>query len=68
MYKPGIMTMSRSKSRKKARKTRSGEELREFGTKVKKDTGRSDPEQEDEDPFDSGGMPQRDLKKNLGCG
>ncbi len=23
---------------------------------------------EDEKPFDFGGLPQRDLKKNLGCG
>jgi hypothetical protein len=24
--------------------------------------------EENENPFDFGGMPQRDLKKNLGCG
>lgn len=26
------------------------------------------PIQEQEKPFDFGGLPQRDLKKNLGCG
>jgi hypothetical protein len=26
------------------------------------------PPNEKEDPFDFGGMPDRDLKKNLGCG
>jgi hypothetical protein len=26
------------------------------------------PPQDDEKPFDFGGIPERDLKKNLGCG
>ena len=26
------------------------------------------PQDEDEKPFDFGGIPDRDLKKNLGCG
>ena len=26
------------------------------------------PEDEKENPFDFGGLPKRDLKKNLGCG
>ncbi|MBI3219308.1 MAG: hypothetical protein HYZ44_07340 [Bacteroidetes bacterium] len=26
------------------------------------------PPEENEKPFDFGGLPQRDLKKNLGCG
>jgi hypothetical protein len=26
------------------------------------------PEPENETPFDFGGLPQRDIKKNLGCG
>ncbi|MBX2944424.1 MAG: hypothetical protein KF725_01220 [Cyclobacteriaceae bacterium] len=26
------------------------------------------PEEETDNPFDFGGLPQRDLKKNLGCG
>lgn len=26
------------------------------------------PHEEDENPFDFGGLPKRDLKKNLGCG
>ena len=26
------------------------------------------PKDENEKPFDFGGLPQRDLKKNLGCG
>ncbi|HWA34337.1 MAG TPA: hypothetical protein VG737_09425 [Cyclobacteriaceae bacterium] len=28
----------------------------------------SPPRQDDEKPFDFGGLPERDLKKNLGCG
>jgi hypothetical protein len=28
----------------------------------------SEPQDEQEKPFDFGGLPQRDLKKNLGCG
>jgi hypothetical protein len=28
----------------------------------------SEPTDEPEKPFDFGGLPQRDLKKNLGCG
>jgi|GEM_PF-1460183 len=28
----------------------------------------SEPHQEEEAPFDFGGLPKRDLKKNLGCG
>ncbi|WP_160143620.1 hypothetical protein [Chryseolinea soli] len=34
------------------------------GEEISKDKG---PE-EAEDPFDFGGLPKRDLKKNLGCG
>jgi hypothetical protein len=31
-------------------------------------TTSSSPIDQDEKPFDFGGLPQRDLKKNLGCG
>lgn len=41
----------------------------------KKETGKPKPPEKpveekepDENPFDFGGLPQRDLKKNLGCG
>jgi len=35
----------------------------------KQDSKEKAPDQgEDEKPFDFGGLPQRDLKKNLGCG
>jgi len=30
--------------------------------------GKEIPPQDDEKPFDFGGIPERDLKKNLGCG
>lgn len=30
--------------------------------------GTTDHPEESEDPFDFGGLPKRDLKKNLGCG
>jgi hypothetical protein len=30
--------------------------------------GKSEPESGSENPFDFGGLPQRNLKKNLGCG
>lgn len=29
---------------------------------------KEEPTSEQENPFDFGGLPQRDLKKNLGCG
>jgi hypothetical protein len=29
---------------------------------------KSNPENETEKPFDFGGLPDRDLKKNMGCG
>lgn len=29
---------------------------------------KDEPQQDDEKPFDFGGLPDRDLKKNLGCG
>jgi hypothetical protein len=36
-------------------------------SKPKKDDGHEQPEKQ-KDAFDFGGLPQRDLKKNLGCG
>lgn len=32
------------------------------------DAQKPTPENEEHDPFDFGGLPARDLKKNLGCG
>lgn len=37
------------------------------GKRLKSDTN-SDAREENKDPFDFGGLPARDLKKNLGCG
>lgn len=34
----------------------------------KPEAPQSPPASEPEKPFDFGGLPQRDLKKNLGCG
>jgi len=47
--------MAKSKKKKKAEKSQTNPP--EKGT-----------DQETEKPFDFGGIPQRDLKKNLGCG
>ena len=36
--------------------------------KIVPQKAREVPPQDDEKPFDFGGIPDRDLKKNLGCG
>ena len=44
------------------------QKLRKKRAKKNSDTKTEDIQKEDEKPFDFGGLPERDLKKNLGCG
>ena len=55
------------KHRKKSKK--SAAEVKSADLKQEKQSGAEESTQNEEpDPFDFGGIPSRDLKKNLGCG
>jgi hypothetical protein len=49
-------------------KTRRSKSKKEAKAPVKTGPEKTLPEPDEDKPFDFGGLPQRDLKKNLGCG
>jgi hypothetical protein len=49
-------------------KKRTKKQSEEEKKKIKSTTPNTNDENETNDPFDFGGIPARDLKKNLGCG
>lgn len=66
----GLLSLEKAIHRqmsKKKKEIKSAAKPESYGKPQKSDAA-ADAKEENKDPFDFGGLPARDLKKNLGCG